>query len=217
MIKERSFFPYLLLIICLLPIAFIIYFNTVGNNFIQDLDNSEEKKFLKKKYRFTTFFSVNNQSFLDTQLSYRNSYNSFKNAKSIFYSDINDISKYINRYYDKNNFLPVFWDNSSDFVFYPIMSIKYNSQSEFENKLEEIFKNNYQDIILRKESIKNSKILNYIYIDYEKNKKILVLISAPLDPDPLYPGNKRMIFTVNIERNQNEISKKYLRSLVINN
>ncbi len=224
--KQISLLPYFLLLMCLFPIIFIIYFKSFENITLQNFDNSNEEfisknienvlkiEFSEKKYRFTTFFNTNNESFIKSQNEYKKSYDSFKKVKDTFYINLKYKIRYIDDFYSKNKILPAFVDNSSNFVFYPIIYLKYDTQSEFINDLSNIFENNYQDTSLRIDSIKDSKILNYIYIDYKKDHKIIILISSAFDPDPLYPDNKRLIMILNTDKNNDYA---YSRTFIIKN
>lgn len=225
--NEKAFLPYFLIFIVLIPIGFFLSFDITENIVLKKVNNTNTKyiseivekslkqEFVKKNYRFTTFFSADNSSFISTEINYRNSYNHFKNNQNNLYKNIDQKIKYIIQNFQQNNLLPAFLDRDSDFVFFPIAYLKDDSIKGLEDKIKDIFKLKYQDIDFRREIIKDSKILNYIFIEFKENKNMLILISSAFDSDPLYPNNRRILLQISYDKNN--ISDMYVKTFTIIN
>lgn len=224
---EKVFLPYFLIFIISIPIVFFLSFdinenivlkraNNTNTRYISELiEKSLKQEFIKKNHRFTTFFSADNSSFIKKEVNYQKSYNDFKNNQSNLYKNVDEKINHIKQSFQENNLLPVFLDGNSDFVFFPVAFIKDDSIKNLEDKLKDIFKLKYQDIDFKREIIKDSKILNYILIDFKNNKNILILISSPLDPDPLYPDNRRILLQISYDKNS--IYDMYIKTFTIIN
>lgn len=212
-------FVFLIFFLSAISMINSLVFNSGKKNNLKSTSNMLEIKvkdmFLQKKYRFTTSFNPKNKTFFTFPTDYKKSFNFFSdNNKQLSKSAYINIDFIKNNYLKKSN-LPVFFDKHSKFLFVPVSYIKYNnSTDDLLNKLDNIFLlNNNSNFELTK--IDDLKILNYVFIESENNQ-ILLLISSALDPDPLYPENKRSFIIIN--KGMKKYNKNfYTKSFTIQN
>lgn len=226
--SQKSILVYSVLIVSFVTIAFFISFNItdyfVNKNLLNNnqklisnvIENEIKDNILAKKYRFSTFFTSTYKPIFNNINNYRKSYTNFNKGYESFYKEIEAKFIYINKSLNEKNSLPVFSDKESGFLFYPVAYIKYENSRDIKAQINKIFSNNYQYINIEQEKILDSKFLNYIYFEDKNNRKTILLISSPLDPDPLYPDNKRAFFIIN-SNSKNKDGSVYIKSFILKN
>jgi hypothetical protein len=172
--------------------------------FSQVIENLLKKELSRPAGRFTRFFISENYPVFATAKDYQKAYDSFTDDEYLFYKNLLDKIKFIEFNLKNRNSLPVFFDNSSQYLFYPLNNINAVNQEELSLNFKQAFlKKDY--IENRGNNLANSqKLLNYIYIKLFPDKKFLILISPPIDPDPLYPNNKRQVILICLQQKEAE-------------
>ncbi len=202
-------------IILSLSFAFITFFTIIfsivkytesDSNVIELKKDAESIKTVLEKSinnppsRFTSFFYYKNITFLKNIDDYRYSYNIFSKDTKDLYDGISSKIEYIDKLLIKKEQLPAFVDNNTNYLFYPISYNKINNINELEKISDKLLINvNNQDI--NENIVKAGKFLNYLFIEIA-DKKFIILISPPYDPDPLHPDNKRDFLIIGIKKNE---------------
>lgn len=158
------------------------------------IKNLIENKFSNKKKMLTTFLSsdqlIKNQSPKD----YKKAYNYYslnrREIQEILINEINNINQNIN----KNELIPIIKKNSIFIL--PMLYIKSVDLSDFiqefnkkKLKYNDIFATDYDK---NKDLVKENIFIGYSFFEIGKNK-IIVVFSAPKDPDPLFTKNSRIV------------------------
>jgi hypothetical protein len=166
----------------------------------QKVKNILKKEMVKPKVRFSSFFVTGNNLLLETAKDYQVAYDTFSENEKLLIKFLPEKIKIIDLNLENRNSLPLLFDNSTQYFFYPLNFVKSTSLEEMGIKFKQAFqKNNYFEI-KDKEINRTPRILNYFYIDLEPGNKILILLSAPRDPDPLYPNNKRQAIILSFQK-----------------
>lgn len=231
--NRNIFFQRTLIFILLIGFLIITFISTIliTKNFVENdkstialkrscqiIKNLLKKELLKPPVRFSSFFNGNNSIF-ETAKEYQVAYDTFSAEQDTFFQNIYENINYIELNLRNRNYLPVFFDNSSQYLFYPLNNIKAARQEDLAVNFKKAFlKKDYHEN--RGQSLTHiHKLLNYLYIELNPDKKILVLISPPRDPDPLYPNNKRELIIFCLQKKEGDIKaySSYIEKVKLSN
>ena len=169
------------------------------------IGNLLRKELSKPPYRFTSFFLPVNKNLYNTPSEYQLSYEEFLKNQNTLNKNIAQKVEFIESSIKVGNGLNAFTDNKSGYFFYPVNYIKIDNLSDISGNFKNMFlqSNNVNyDFVINK----TDKFLNYFFIEVKPDKKILILLSAPKDPDPFYPNNKRQAIIICLKNSDTFLS-----------
>jgi hypothetical protein len=232
-VNRNLFFQRVLIFISFLSLLIIIFIYTslITKSFYENdkatialkrvemiIKNLLKKELLKPRVRFSSFFINGNSSLLQTREDYQKAYNAFDRDEKLFFKNLTGNIYLIDLNLRNKNNLPVFFDNYSQYEFYPLGYIKANNQEDLIV--------NFKNTFLKRENIEgrenppenSEKLLNYIYVDLFPDKKIIILLSVPFDPDPLYPNNSRQAIIICLQKKaEGKTFSSYIEKVNLNN